>query len=164
MSSEFGWKKPRCFYQFRTCPDRILVLCQCPMLRTLLGLCKYNAPSRSECQKQGAQTAKKGNCHTMTRRVLRANASFHNTHHGHSQADNPKGISSGIRDCKTLLTPSQVFRKYSYSLSPDAIEFLEGILDNHEIPDDEVEHSMETLAKEYNKQDGMFSVSTLFRL
>ncbi|TFK75812.1 epsilon DNA polymerase [Pluteus cervinus] len=47
----------------------------------------------------------------------------------------------------------KVFRKYSYSLSPDAIEFLEGILDNHEISDEEVEHSMETLAKEYNKQD-----------
>ncbi|THH14637.1 hypothetical protein EW146_g5729 [Bondarzewia mesenterica] len=48
----------------------------------------------------------------------------------------------------------QVFRKYSHSLGPEELEFLETILDRHEIPDDEVELSMELIAKEYNKQDG----------
>ncbi|KAJ7581093.1 DNA polymerase alpha/epsilon subunit B-domain-containing protein [Mycena floridula] len=47
----------------------------------------------------------------------------------------------------------KVFRKYSNSLGPDALELLEHILDEHEIEDDDVESSIETLAKEYNKQD-----------
>ena len=48
----------------------------------------------------------------------------------------------------------QVFRKYSHSLGPDALAFLEDILVRHEIADDDVESSVETLAQEYNKQDG----------
>jgi hypothetical protein len=48
----------------------------------------------------------------------------------------------------------QVFRKYSHSLGPDALEVLEGICDEHGFADDEIEHIMETLATEYNKQDG----------
>ncbi|KAJ8086741.1 DNA-directed DNA polymerase epsilon, subunit B [Marasmius tenuissimus] len=47
----------------------------------------------------------------------------------------------------------KVFRKFSNSLGPDALEFLEQILDAHEIDDSEVESSVETIAKEYNKQD-----------
>ncbi|KAJ7665519.1 DNA polymerase epsilon, subunit B [Mycena rosella] len=47
----------------------------------------------------------------------------------------------------------KVFRKYSNSLGPDTLELLEAILDNHEIEDAEVEVSIETLAREYNKQD-----------
>lgn len=47
-----------------------------------------------------------------------------------------------------------MFRKYSHSLGPDVLERLEDILDEHEILYDEVETSIETLAKEYNKQDG----------
>lgn len=47
-----------------------------------------------------------------------------------------------------------MFRKYSYSLSPDVIDFLEVVLEKHEIPDEETEHSINALAKEYNKQDG----------
>ncbi|KAF7301757.1 DNA polymerase epsilon subunit [Mycena indigotica] len=47
----------------------------------------------------------------------------------------------------------KVFRKYSNSLGPDVIEFLETILDQHEIEDAEVESSIDTLAHEYNKQD-----------
>ncbi|KAJ6515789.1 DNA polymerase alpha/epsilon subunit B-domain-containing protein [Mycena sanguinolenta] len=47
----------------------------------------------------------------------------------------------------------KVFRKYSNSLGPDTLELLEAILDNHEIEDADVESSIETIAREYNKQD-----------
>jgi DNA polymerase epsilon subunit 2 len=48
----------------------------------------------------------------------------------------------------------QVFRKYSNSLGPDAIAFIQDILTSHEIPEHLLESSIETLAREYNKQDG----------
>ena len=51
-----------------------------------------------------------------------------------------------------------MFRKFSNSLGPDALELVEEILNHHEIEDDDVESSLETLAKEYNKQDGTFKV------
>jgi DNA polymerase epsilon subunit 2 len=35
---------------------------------------------------------------------------------------------------------------------------LEAILDNHEIEDADVESSIETIAREYNKQDGVVSI------
>lgn len=47
----------------------------------------------------------------------------------------------------------KVFRKYSHSLGPEALQFLEEILDRHEIKDEDVEFSIETIAREYNKQD-----------
>lgn len=47
----------------------------------------------------------------------------------------------------------KVFRKFSNSLGPDTLQFIEQILDTHEIEDTDVESSLETLAKEYNKQD-----------
>ncbi|KAF9057656.1 epsilon DNA polymerase [Panaeolus papilionaceus] len=47
----------------------------------------------------------------------------------------------------------KVFRKFSNSLGPDALETIERILDEHEIADEDIESSLETLAKEYNKQD-----------
>ncbi|KAF7968423.1 hypothetical protein HWV62_30579 [Athelia sp. TMB] len=47
----------------------------------------------------------------------------------------------------------KVFRKYSHSLGPEALEALEEILNQCEIPDDEVEQTIEALATEYNKQD-----------
>ncbi|OJT04135.1 DNA polymerase epsilon subunit B [Trametes pubescens] len=47
----------------------------------------------------------------------------------------------------------KVFRKYGHSLGPESLEFLEELLDRHEIADEEVEFSMEWMAKEYNKQD-----------
>ncbi|KAF9485264.1 DNA polymerase epsilon, subunit B [Pholiota conissans] len=47
----------------------------------------------------------------------------------------------------------KVFRKFSNSLGPDSLQIIEGILDQHEIEDVDVETSLETLAKEYNKQD-----------
>ncbi|KAL4076073.1 DNA polymerase alpha/epsilon subunit B-domain-containing protein [Scleroderma yunnanense] len=47
----------------------------------------------------------------------------------------------------------KVFRKYSHSLGPEAQQFLESILDAHEIKDEDVEFSIETIAREYNKQD-----------
>ncbi|TFL05869.1 epsilon DNA polymerase [Pterulicium gracile] len=47
----------------------------------------------------------------------------------------------------------KVFRKYSHSLGPDALEFLERVLDDHDIADEDVEASIDMLAKEYNKQD-----------
>ncbi|GJE84193.1 epsilon DNA polymerase [Phanerochaete sordida] len=47
----------------------------------------------------------------------------------------------------------KVFRKYSHSLGPEALEFIEEVLERHEIPDDQVEQAVEWIAKEYNKQD-----------
>ncbi|KAK2466285.1 hypothetical protein APHAL10511_001927 [Amanita phalloides] len=47
----------------------------------------------------------------------------------------------------------KVFRKYSNSLGPDALELVQEILAEHDIQDADVESSLETLAKEYNKQD-----------
>jgi DNA polymerase epsilon subunit 2 len=51
------------------------------------------------------------------------------------------------------LTIIKVFRKYSHSLGPDALQFLEEILERHDIADNDVEFSIETIAREYNKQD-----------
>lgn len=51
------------------------------------------------------------------------------------------------------LTIIKVFRKYSHSLGPDALQFLEEILERHDIADNEVDFSIETIAREYNKQD-----------
>lgn len=51
------------------------------------------------------------------------------------------------------LTIIKVFRKYSHSLGPDALQLLEEILERHDIADNEVEFSIETIAREYNKQD-----------
>lgn len=48
-----------------------------------------------------------------------------------------------------------MFRKYGHSLGPESLEFLEDLLDRHEIADEDVEFSIEWMAKEYNKQDGM---------
>ncbi|EMD40775.1 hypothetical protein CERSUDRAFT_45107 [Gelatoporia subvermispora B] len=47
----------------------------------------------------------------------------------------------------------KVFRKYSHSLGPEALEFLESLLDAHEVSDEDVEYSVEWIAKEYNRQD-----------
>ncbi|PBL02412.1 epsilon DNA polymerase [Armillaria gallica] len=47
----------------------------------------------------------------------------------------------------------KVFRKYSNSLGPDALDLLEQILDENEIDEEEIESSIDTIAKEYNKQD-----------
>ena len=55
-------------------------------------------------------------------------------------------------------TLRQVFRKYGHSLGPESLEFLEDLLDRHEIEDEDVEFSIEWMAKEYNKQDGMKTV------
>jgi DNA polymerase epsilon subunit 2 len=48
----------------------------------------------------------------------------------------------------------RVFRKYSHSLGPDELEYLDEILKEHDISDEDVEMSIELIAKEYNKQDG----------
>ena len=48
----------------------------------------------------------------------------------------------------------RVFRKYSHSLGPDELEYLDEILKEHDILDEDVEVSIELIAKEYNKQDG----------
>ncbi|KAF9008989.1 epsilon DNA polymerase [Cyathus striatus] len=47
----------------------------------------------------------------------------------------------------------KVFRKFSNSLGPEAIQLVESILDQHGISPEDVESSIELLAKEYNKQD-----------
>lgn len=41
-------------------------------------------------------------------------------------------------------------------MGPDALDFLEGVLDKHEVADEDVEYSIDLIAKEYNKQDGRF--------
>ncbi|KAM5540454.1 hypothetical protein V8D89_005912 [Ganoderma adspersum] len=47
----------------------------------------------------------------------------------------------------------KVFRKYGHSLGPESLEFLEDILDRHDIAVGDIEFSIEWIAKEYNKQD-----------
>ncbi|KZV71534.1 epsilon DNA polymerase [Peniophora sp. CONT] len=47
----------------------------------------------------------------------------------------------------------RVFRKYSHSLGPDEITFLENVLDEYGIADEDAEYSVELVAKEYNRQD-----------
>ncbi|KAI0832362.1 epsilon DNA polymerase [Trametes gibbosa] len=47
----------------------------------------------------------------------------------------------------------KVFRKYGHSLGPESLEFLEDLIDRHDIADGDVEFSIEWMAKEYNKQD-----------
>lgn len=53
----------------------------------------------------------------------------------------------------------RVFRKYSHSLGPDELEYLDEILKEHDILDEDVEVSIELIAKEYNKQDGLCVVA-----
>ena len=48
----------------------------------------------------------------------------------------------------------RVFHKYSHSLGPEELEYLDQVLKEHDIPDEDVEVSIELLAKEYDKQDG----------
>jgi DNA polymerase epsilon subunit 2 len=56
---------------------------------------------------------------------------------------------------KYLITDRlQVFRKFSYSLGPEVSELLEEVLDHHDIADEDIESSLETLVVEYSKQDG----------
>jgi DNA polymerase epsilon subunit 2 len=49
----------------------------------------------------------------------------------------------------------RVFRKYSHSLGPEELEYLDQILKEHDIPEEDVEMSIELIAKEYNRQDGL---------
>ena len=53
------------------------------------------------------------------------------------------------------------FRKYSHSLGPEELEYLDEILKEHDISDEDVEMSVELIAKDYNKQDGSSLVSHL---
>lgn len=62
------------------------------------------------------------------------------------------------------MTFMQVFRKYSHSLGPDALEFIEQVLDDHDVSDEDIEHSVELIAKEYNRQDGMYPPLISIRL
>ena len=48
----------------------------------------------------------------------------------------------------------RIFRKYSHSLGPEELEYLDEIIKEHDISDEDVEMSVELIAKEYNKQDG----------
>ncbi|KLO18036.1 epsilon DNA polymerase [Schizopora paradoxa] len=47
------------------------------------------------------------------------------------------------------------FRKYSHSLGPESIQFIESICEEHGFADDpaQIENAVEHLAKEYNQQD-----------
>ena len=54
-----------------------------------------------------------------------------------------------------ILVCCKVFtRKYQLSLKPEAIAYLENVLDEYEIEDDQVQEAVEYMAKEYMKQDG----------
>lgn len=48
----------------------------------------------------------------------------------------------------------KVFRKFSYSLGPDASRYLESLLDFHQVADEDIESTMEIIALEYSKQEG----------
>jgi hypothetical protein len=52
-------------------------------------------------------------------------------------------------------------RKYQLSLTSEAIQFLEEILDEHEVQDEDVQHSVEVIAKEYSVQDGKSASRTI---
>lgn len=69
----------------------------------------------------------------------------------HHQSTAPK---NDLRSTTHSSFPFQVFRKYSHSLGPDELEYLEEILNRHDILDEDVGMSIELIAKEYNKQDG----------
>jgi len=69
----------------------------------------------------------------------------------HHQSTTPK---NDLRSTTHSSFPFQVFRKYSHSLGPDELEYLEDVLKRHDISDEDVETSIELIAKEYNKQDG----------
>jgi hypothetical protein len=69
----------------------------------------------------------------------------------HHQSTTPK---NDICSTTHSSFPFQVFRKYSHSLGPDELEYLEDVLERHDISDEDVETSIELIAKEYNKQDG----------
>lgn len=60
---------------------------------------------------------------------------------------------------RKLLEPddAQVFRNYSHSLGPEEVEFLEEVIDRHAIPDEDVEASIDVIAKQYNLQEGKFT-------
>ncbi|RDB22824.1 DNA polymerase epsilon subunit B [Hypsizygus marmoreus] len=47
----------------------------------------------------------------------------------------------------------KVFRKFSYSLGPEASAYLDEILDHHEIADEDIESTIEIIALEYSKQE-----------
>jgi hypothetical protein len=56
----------------------------------------------------------------------------------------------------------QVFtRKHLLSLQPDALRFLLGILEEHEIAPEDVVSSLDIIAQEYLNQDGGLLVSVL---
>lgn len=73
-------------------------------------------------------------------------------------------LSTSIQPLHLLMTSRvalQVFRKFSNSLGPEALQVIEGILEQHDIEDADIERSLETLAKEYNKQDGESSAPNI---
>ena len=39
-------------------------------------------------------------------------------------------------------------------MGPESIEFIEEVLDRHDIADEDIEFSTEWIAKEYSRQDG----------
>ena len=41
----------------------------------------------------------------------------------------------------------QVFRKYSHSLGPEALDFVEEILERHDIADEQVEQAVEWISE-----------------
>lgn len=75
----------------------------------------------------------------------------------HQQHPNNDSITTGqrVRTMNRRQTILKVFtRKYQLSLTSEAIQFLEEILEEHEVQDEDVQHSVELLAREYSVQDG----------
>lgn len=79
---------------------------------------------------------------------------FVTDHHARRTTENDNKGAQFVLLLLFLTLLLQVFRKYSNSLGPDALELVEQILDENGIDDNAIELSLETLAKEYNKQDG----------
>ena len=42
-------------------------------------------------------------------------------------------------------------------MGPESIEFIEEVLDRHDIADEDIEFSTEWIAKEYSRQDGQLN-------
>lgn len=72
----------------------------------------------------------------------------------HGSGQSSRFHSTSTRSSRHSCSKLQVFRKYSHALGPDALEFLEGVLEKHEIQEEDTEYSVDLIAKEYNMQDG----------
>lgn len=50
------------------------------------------------------------------------------------------------------------YSKYKNTLGPQVVSFVEDLLDMHGVDDEDVVTAVEHLAREYNRQDGVYSI------